>query len=321
MSRPQHHRAFSITVVWTLGLLFLGSIVHATESSLACPDWPTCFGTMVPEMTGGVFWEHLHRLVAGGLILFFLGATYLAWREQPRFPWVRTAAVVGILLLLVQAVMGGITVLFGLPTGVSSSHLGLAFVFLGLATVLSVVSSPAWEKRTGPSDLSRHLLRAGAIAAATLTFAQSLVGGLVRHTDSGMACPDVPFCLGEWIPPFQHWMVALHFSHRLLGLAVLAVILWLGHFAFWRGASLVVRLLGLAAAATAATQVGLGFLSVYYGLAVIPVSLHTLLAAVLLTLLVALAALTWAPGPSEAMGGRENRGTNAKDPAGVRNGR
>mgnify|MGYP003720487433 CR=1 FL=1 len=41
-------------------MLFLGSVVHATGSSLACPDWPTCFGTMFPEMTGGVFWEHLH---------------------------------------------------------------------------------------------------------------------------------------------------------------------------------------------------------------------------------------------------------------------
>ena len=35
--------AFAVAVAWTLGLLFMGSVVHATESSLACPDWPTCF--------------------------------------------------------------------------------------------------------------------------------------------------------------------------------------------------------------------------------------------------------------------------------------
>jgi heme A synthase len=87
--------AFAVAVAWTLGLLFLGSVVHATESSLACPDWPTCFGTMFPEMTGGVFWEHLHRLVAGALILLFGGATFLAFRETRPGHWMRTATVAG----------------------------------------------------------------------------------------------------------------------------------------------------------------------------------------------------------------------------------
>ena len=157
MTRPQHHRAFLITVYWTLGLLFLGSVVHATESSLACPDWPTCFGTMIPEMTGGVFWEHLHRLVAGGLILFWGGAIYLAWKETPRFPWVLKAAWAGMLLLLVQAVFGGLTVLFLLPDAISTTHLGLAFLFLALSTVLAVVSAPRWGEVQWPEASVRHL--------------------------------------------------------------------------------------------------------------------------------------------------------------------
>jgi heme A synthase len=104
-----HPRAFKVTVVWTLALLFLGSIVHATESSLACPDWPTCFGSMVPEMTGGVFWEHLHRLVAGGLVLMFALATWLAHRETGDRPWVLRACLAGLGLLVVQSIFGGLT--------------------------------------------------------------------------------------------------------------------------------------------------------------------------------------------------------------------
>jgi heme A synthase len=77
-------------------------------------------------------------------------------------------------------------------------------------------------------------------------------------------------------------------------MVLLAVVLGAGHLAFWHSGSPWIRKLGIAAALTSASQVLLGFLSVYYGLAVAPVSLHTLLAATLLTLMVLLAASTWA---------------------------
>jgi len=264
-------------------------------------------------MTGGVFWEHLHRLVAGGLILFFCGATYLTWREEPRFSWMLKASWLGIGLLLIQAVLGGITVLFLLPDAVSTSHLGLAFLFLALTTVLAVVSSPSWDRGVGPAEPSRQMLRRGATIAGALAFGQSLVGGVVRHTDAGMACPDVPLCLGEWIPQFSHPLVILHFGHRLLGLGVLGAVLWVGHVAFGRGGTTRLRVLGVAAALVAMAQVLLGFLSVYYRLAVAPVSLHTLFAATLVTLLVALSALTWAPasnsrGEGDGMKSETRRG-------------
>jgi heme A synthase len=315
MKKNQHPRAFLITVLWTLGLLFLGSVVHATNSSLACPDWPTCFGTLVPEMTGGVFWEHLHRLVAGGLILLFTAATWLAFRETPRFGWVRGWALVGIGLLLVQAVLGGITVLFRLPDAVSTSHLAVAFLFLALATVLSTATSEGWGCDGGVQPASRIPLRRGSMAATGLAFLQSLLGATVRHTDAGMACPDVPLCLGEWIPPLRHPFVALHFGHRVLGLLVLFTVLWVGHLSFRRGGTRRLRVMGVAIVAVAVAQVFLGLLSVYYRLAVVPVSLHTLLAATLLTLLVSILVLTWAPDPAAGRGKGEEGGDETADAA------
>jgi heme A synthase len=301
-----HGRAFRVSVVWTLILLYLGSVVHATESSLACPDWPTCFGTMVPEMTGGVFWEHLHRLVAGGLLLMWALATWLAYREAGERPWIFRASLAGAGLLVVQSVFGGLTVIYRLPDLVSTTHLALALSFLVLATVLAAATSRAASgdaaaARTSASSgapaappVRRHAasgLRAWGVVTAGLVFAQSVLGALVRHMDAGMACPDAPLCLGQVVPPLVNGPITAHFFHRVLGMLVAVAVC---AFA-WRlhRSALPHRLRRWApvAGALVLTQVALGFASVLTVLAVAPVSLHTLVAAALLALLVHVATL------------------------------
>lgn len=291
MHKTQHYRAFAVTVVWTLVLLTLGSIVHATESSLACPDWPTCFGTMVPEMSGGVFWEHLHRLVAGGLILMFALATWYARRETTDRPWIYRASLAGVGLLLVQAVFGGLTVIFLLPTWISTTHLLLALSFLALAVTLATATSPRRESRPTPAPATAAALRSWATAGAALVLVQSLVGGMVRHADAGMACPDVPTCLGEWVPPLSNHLVALHFTHRVLSLVVTAVVVGLAIRLSRTSVTGHVRRMAGWALALVTTQMILGILSVTSLLAVAPVSLHTLGGASLLAVLVTMA--TW----------------------------
>ena len=295
--RILHPRAFNVSVFWTLALLYLGSVVHATESSLACPDWPTCFGTMVPEMSGGVFWEHLHRLVAGGLLLMWGLATWLAHketRETGERRWIVKASVAGIILLLIQSVFGGLTVIFKLPDLVSTTHLSLALLFLSLATLLA--SRTSWAVRVGGLSPGESLtLRKWAVTSASLVFAQSVVGALVRHTDAGMACPDMLLCGNPIVPSFGNALVTVHFIHRVLGLVAMGAVVGLAVAVTRRGLPAGVRSPGQWAAALAVLQVALGFLSVYTGLAVVPVSLHTLIAASLLATLVHLAAVTWEP--------------------------
>lgn len=299
MNTAHHHRGFYITTVWTLGLLLLGSIVHATESSLACPDWPTCFGTLVPEMTGGVFWEHLHRLVAGGLVLIFAAATYTAWKPERHRPAIRKWALAGIVLLIVQSVFGGVTVLMQLPDAISTTHLALAFLFLALVTGLTVATSPRWTSGVGPAGGVVGLRRI-ALAGAILTFLQSVLGAAVRHMDAGLVCPDVPLCLGQWVPPLETATVAVHFGHRVVGILLLVSLCVLAVRAMKDLEPSAARTLALSSGALVVLQVTLGFLSVYMRLAVIPVSLHTLLAATILTLTVAVAVMTWAPRQSSS---------------------
>ena len=285
-----HYRAFTVSVFWTLGLLYLGSVVHATESSLACPDWPTCFGTMMPEMTGGVFWEHLHRLVAGGLVLLFGLSTWLAKPPPQDQPWIFRACLAGLGLLIVQSIFGGLTVIYRLPDLISTTHLGLAFIFLALVTVLASATGPL-KTFESPLGETANRITILASASAALIFVQSLIGGLVRHMDAGMACPDAPLCLGELVPPLVNSTITLHFTHRLIGIVAALLIIGLSIWILRVSAPKPLRLLGLLAAALVVTQVIIGFVSVLTSLAVIPVSLHTLIAAGLLATLVRLATL------------------------------
>lgn len=296
MPRSQHHRAFVVSVVWTLVLLFLGSVVHATESSLACPDWPTCYGSMMPEMTGGVFWEHLHRLVAGGLILMWGLSTFLAYREGAgdrvvHWGWA------GLALLLVQAVFGGLTVIYGLPDAVSTTHLGLALLFLVLAAVLAEATSPYRPAVPPPSPEARRSLRGVGTAAAVLVFAQSILGGWVRHADAGTACGvSGVLCLDyPGFPPVSDPLALIHFLHRVVGVLTALAVVAAAATAARRMPVLRVRWLAWSAGGLVLFQVGLGFASAWTALAVVPVSLHTLVAAVLLVTLAALVTHGWPP--------------------------
>jgi heme A synthase len=287
-----HPRAFKVTVGWTLVLLYLGSVVHATESSLACPDWPTCFGTLAPEMTGGVFWEHLHRLVAGGLVLMFGLATWLVKKEAPASPWLFKACLAGIALLLIQSVFGGLTVLYQLPDMVSTTHLALAFLFLVLATVLAAATSATARtirRGDGPnarfgSGVSTQLTGLAALAAG-LVFVQSVLGALVRHTDGGMACPDIPLCLGQVVPPLINIQITSHFFHRMLAIVAALLVIGIVTWAHRVEVPSIVRKWLVAAAVLVVVQVALGVASVLMTLAVAPVSLHTLVAAGLVSIL------------------------------------
>ena len=289
----KHHKLYLLSTIWTLGLLFLGSIVHATGSSLACPDWPTCYGTMFPEMTGGIFWEHLHRLVAGSLVLLFIAATWIGWNAETTRPAVRTWSCIGIFLLLIQSVVGGLTVILKLPDAVSTTHLALAFLFLSLVTVLTAVTSPTRDPPPIQQANKLSIVNKLGISSAILIFFQSVLGAIVRHTGAGLVCPDVPLCLGQWIPPLETVSVVTHFTHRLLGIIVLIFLAALAYRTLGLGKIPSVRSLALTAAGLGIFQVILGFLSVYSLLAVIPVSLHTLIAATLLCCTIYLSTLTW----------------------------
>src|SRR5436305_14815957 len=111
------HRFAVATAVATYLLILIGGLVHGTGSSLACPDWPTCYGTFMPKMEGGVLVEHSHRLAAGTVVILTLvlaTALSLAGRRDPLARALRPFGWLAVALVFAQALLGGITVLLRL---------------------------------------------------------------------------------------------------------------------------------------------------------------------------------------------------------------
>src|SRR5256712_7320116 len=112
------HRYTVTSVCATLVLLAAGGLVTSTGSGLAVPDWPLSFGTIFPPMTGGVLFEHGHRLVAAAVgLLTAVLAAWFALREGRS--WVRRLAYVAVAAVVAQGLLGGLTVLLRLPPAVS----------------------------------------------------------------------------------------------------------------------------------------------------------------------------------------------------------
>ena len=210
------HRWAVATAAATLLLITAGGLVTSTESGLSVPDWPTTYGenplTFPPsKWVGGIRFEHSHRLIASavGLMTIVL-AVWLQRREGRR--WVRGLGWGALAAVVAQGVLGGMTVIFLLPTAVSVAHACLAQTFFCMTVALAVVTSPAF--RAGEAAPRSRLARAASFTAA-LVFAQLLVGAVMRHTKAGLAIPDFPLALGRVVPPVESFAVAIHFAHRV----------------------------------------------------------------------------------------------------------
>jgi heme A synthase len=198
------------TAVATFLLLLVGGLVNPTGSSLACPDWPLCFGQVMPEMTGGVLYEHSHRLVATGVGLMTVILTVLLWRTH------RKLGLAALIMVCVQGTLGGLTVIFKLPAAISIAHLGLSMIFFCYLLYLTQVTRPSPTRLEVAPGLRRSF-----VVAAALVYAQIVLGAIVRHTESWLACRDeIPLCGGSLWPSDMGWMAQLHMGHRIFGCLV-----------------------------------------------------------------------------------------------------
>ena len=273
-------RLAAATVAAAFLLVVIGVVVRATDSGLACPNWPGCFpGQFLPglDSDGHVWIEWLHRTVAAVIGFLILGLAALAWldhRDRRSILWPSFAAV---LLVAFQAWLGGRTVQLGNTGDSVTAHLAAAMALVGLLVYLLVRSS--YPARLGGSGNQRFTLLAAFAAAAV--FGVLLFGANVTAHDAGLVFPDWPLMNGSLVPQAPAGndavagMFAAHELHRYAAAVVLVILAAVASVA-WRRRGEQPRLANLAIAVLAvyAAQVVVGGLQVLLSLAAWTQTLH-----------------------------------------------
>ena len=268
--------------------MLLGGWVHTVGASLACPDWPLCYGQLLPPMRGGILYEHGHRLLATGVGLLTLA---LAWRLRRAEAGLRAWALVGVVLVLLQGMLGGLTVLLRLPPAVSILHLSASMLFFAWTVWMQFRAAPA----DAAPALAPQMLRLAQIGTGLL-YLQIILGAVVRHAHASLSCGlEVFTCAGQWLP--QVGVQWLQTSHRLLALVVLVLLvratvpgMKLARQRGWRG----LRRLGLAIHLALLLQIVIGVLTLRTAVNLHVVTTHLALGALLWAGMVA---FTCALGP------------------------
>ena len=175
------HRFAIATAAWIVLLIIAGALVTSNDAGLAVPDWPLSYGSWMPPMVGGIFYEHGHRMIAtvAGLLTIIL-AVWLQLRE-PR-AWVRKLGWAALGLVILQGVFGGITVLMRLPPPVSTTHATLAELYFVTILSIALVTSRWWQRDLPLlEDASSPKLRTLAILTSAAVFLQLILGAAFRH--------------------------------------------------------------------------------------------------------------------------------------------
>ncbi|MBI3333226.1 MAG: protoheme IX farnesyltransferase [Candidatus Omnitrophica bacterium] len=170
------HRLVVLTTFAAFLLVIAGGLVTSTGSGLAVPDWPLSYGTLFPPMVGGIRFEHTHRLIAATVGLFTLILTLWILMAEKRRP-VRRLAIAAFGLVVLQGILGGLTVLWQLPLPVSVAHACLGQTFFMTLAVLAEVTAPRWGQTPRGLTPPRLLLLWTTLAL----YGQLILGALLRH--------------------------------------------------------------------------------------------------------------------------------------------
>ena len=168
----------------TFLLLIAGALVTSNDAGLSVPDWPTSFGSIykIPRMVGGVRFEHTHRMVAEFVGLLTIVLAFWTWSSERR-SWMKRLGMAALATVIVQGVLGGITVLKFLPPAVSSAHAAVAQTFFCIAVCIALFTGRRWVEELPQVQLEtqRPSLVMLTLLSIAVLYVQLVLGAMFRH--------------------------------------------------------------------------------------------------------------------------------------------
>lgn len=308
-------RLVSATIVATFVLIVIGGVVRVSEAGLGCgpagsgtQGWPLCEGGLLPPGSAESLIEFSHRVVAAIVAVMIALLAWRALRSLRDRRWIVRGSIAAVVLVLVQAALGGLTVEQGLQDELVAAHLGLAMLLIGLLIIIRRGAASQARQAAGPRT---RALRTLAVVASTLLLATLVSGGYVAGTErmgtaeapvagAHMACgQEFPTCIGKFMPFGMSRLTDIHLTHRLfMYLGSLAVLAMVGVALAQGGRSRAFPLAGVLLAG----QVLLGASNVWLGMHAGLIVGHLALGTVLWgTVVYAMASLLPAPEPARSM--------------------
>lgn len=250
------------SLISVLFLLFVGATVRVTGAGMGCPDWPTCWGLLIPPTSADqvdfdklpierfkkkaermgrdpslineqklreefnprhVWTEFINRLCSLPVGFFSVATLIVAFSQLKNNPKIFILSLVSLLLVLANAIMGARVVYSGLSPGIITIHLALAML------LICVLTYCVWAGADQPKKLNFiKNIKASRWLVAVLLIAvivEGVMGAQLREMTDELAKSHINLPRESWIAQLEStWIYLIHrsFSWLILILAIVS---------------------------------------------------------------------------------------------------
>jgi len=204
----------------TFPLIWVGGLVTTYDAGMAVPDWPNTFGYnlfLYPWQSWvfgpwDLFIEHGHRQL-GAIVGLLAIALLISILRRERRAWVRMLAVVVLIAVVAQGVLGGMRVLYD-NRQLAMLHGCFGPAFFAMTAAMNVFLSPSWRSPIAAEMQSNTRLVRLSLALVVLTYLQLVLGATMRHLPSFVT------------PPFFRAIVIFHLLTAAAVFGHIAALAW-----------------------------------------------------------------------------------------------